>query len=153
MKTMMKTISIALFLVSIQGIVMAQSIESNTMFLQKCIDLTELQSYYKTDNRGNVDQLYIMQFPTTFSTDLKVSKSGRQAIFMSKEEISKNEVSSYFAFRTYEITGDKANATFNYFYDYDYKNAQFKMLIVNVDMTIQDSQCVVSNINLKGDTK
>ncbi len=153
MRNPIKIITVALFLVSIQGISMAQSLDDQTMVLQKCIDLPELQQYYPLDGAGNPDQIYVMQYSATFSSDLNISKSGKQVVFMSREDIIKNKVKAYFIFRSFEISGNLATANINYFYDFDNTTMQSKMVMANVEMNKVGSDWVVSIINLKGDTK
>ena len=87
MKILLKFITVAIFLVFLQEIGMAQSLDDQSKVLQKCIDQMEMQPYYPLDATGNPDQLYMMQYAVAFPVGINVSKSGKAVLFMSREEI------------------------------------------------------------------
>ncbi len=87
MKIHSKFITVIIFLILVQKIGVAQSLDDQSKVLQKCFDLTELQPYYPLDNAGNPDQIYVMQYAVTFPVGLNVSKWGNAVLFMSREEI------------------------------------------------------------------
>lgn len=153
MKILFKVIVMALFLVCIQEISLAQPIDDKSLVIQKCIDLTELQQYYPVDEAGSPSQIYVMEYPVAFSPELNVSKSGKQVLFMSREDVIANKVKAYFIFRSLDISGNLAKANINYFYDFDYTTQQSKIVMVNVEMNKVGSAWDVTTINLKGDTK
>lgn len=153
MKILFKVIVMALFLVYIQEIVVAQPLDDKSLVLQKCIDLAELQQYYPVDDAGSPSQIFVMEYPVAFSPDLNVSKSGKQVLFMSREDVIANKVKAYFIFRSLDISGNLAKANINYFYDFDYTTQQPKIVMVNVEMNKVGSAWDVTTINLKGDTK
>jgi hypothetical protein len=137
----------------IQKIGVAQSLDDQSTALQKCFDLTELQHYYPLDNAGNPDQIYVMQYAVAFPVGLNVSKSGKPILFKSREEIVQNKISSYFIFRSFDITGNVAKASFSYFYSFDYTTNQFKMVMVNIELNKVNLDWNVINIKIEGDTK
>lgn len=153
MKSLFKLLWMFLFFVFIQITGNAQSIDDQAKVLQKCIDLAELQQYYPLDDAGKPVQLHVMNYAVTFPTDLNVAKSGQQVLFMPREEILQQKITSYFIFRSFDITDNSAKAVFSYFYAFDYTNNQFKMLIVNIDLEKVNQDWSVINIKLGGDTK
>ena len=153
MKTSIKTFLMALFLVCIQEIALAQPIDDKSMVLQKCFDLPDLQQYYPVDEAGNPSQIYVMEYPLAFSPDLNVSKFDKQVIFMSREDIISNKVEAYFIFRIMDISERLAKVSINYFYDFDYATQQSKLVMVNLEMDKAGTAWELTNINVKGDTK
>ena len=153
MKILSKFITVTIFLVFIQEIGMAQSLDDQSKVLQKCIDQLELQRYYPLDAAGNPDQIYMMQYAVAFPVGLNVSKSGKAVLFMSRDEIILNKVKSYFIFRSFDITGNVAKASFSYFYSFDYTTNQFKMVIVNIELNKVNLDWSVINIKIEGDIK
>ncbi len=153
MKILSKFITVTIFLVFIQEIGMAQSLDDQSKVLQKCIDHLSMQPYYPLDATGNPDQIYIMQYAVAFPVGLNVSKAGKAVLFMSRDEILLNKVKSYFIFRSFDITGNVAKASFSYFYSFDYTTNQFKMVMVNIELNKVNLDWSVVNITIGGDTK
>lgn len=153
MRTLIRLISVVLLCVSIQHFGIAQTMDDQAKVLQKCIDLTEIQQYYPLDNAGNPAQLFVMNYAVTFPAGVNVAKAGQKLLFLSREEIMQQKISSYFIFRSFEVTDNSAKAVFSYFYTYDYTNSQFKMVMVNVEMGKVDQDWSVINIKIGGDTK
>ena len=153
MKILLKFITVTILLLFIQEIGMAQSLDDQSKVLQKCIDQLEMQTYYPLDATGNPDQLYMMQYAVAFPVGLNVSKAGKAVLFMSREEIMLNKVKSYFIFRSFDITGNVAKASFSYFYSYDYTTNQFKMVMVNIELNKTNLDWGVINFKIQGDIK
>jgi hypothetical protein len=72
---------------------------------------------------------------------------------MSRDEIQQQKITSYFIFRSFDLTNDSAKAVFSYFYSFDYISNQFKMLIVNIELAKVNQDWSVTNVKLGGDTK
>lgn len=87
MKILSKFITVIIFLILVQKIGVAQSLDDQSKVLQKCFDQTELQPYFPLDNAGNPDQVYVMQYAVSFPSGLNVSKAGKPVLFKSREEI------------------------------------------------------------------
>lgn len=153
MKILLKFFTVTIFLVFIQEIGMAQSLDDQSKALQKCFDQTQLQTYFPLDNVGNPDQVYVMQYAVSFPTGLNVSKAGKPVLFVSREEIIQNKIKSYFIFRSFDIAGNVAKASFSYFYSFDYTTNQFKMVMVNMELNKINLDWSVINIKIEGDIK
>jgi len=153
MKILLKFITVAIFLVFLQEIGMGQSTDDQSKVLQKCFDQTELQPYFPLDNAGNPDQVYVMQYAVSFPAGLNVSKAGKPVLFKSREEIIQNKITSYFIFRSFDVTANVAKASFSYFYSFDYTTNQFKMVMVNIELNKINLDWSVINIKIEGDIK
>ncbi len=153
MKILLKFITVAIFLVFLQEIGMAQSLDDQSKVLQKCVDLTELQPYFPLDNTGNPGQVYVMQYAVSFPVGMNVSKAGKPVLFSTRDEILQNKIASYFIFRSFDISGNVAKTSFSYFYSFDYATNQFKMVIVTLELNKVNLDWSVTNIKIGGDTK
>lgn len=149
MRNSMKFFAVILLFACFQEVSSAQQLNDQSLVIQKCIDLSELQQYYPLDNAGLPEQIYVMEYPVKFPADLSVSKSGKQIVFMSREDIIKNQIKAYFIFRSLDITGNLAKANINYFYDFDYSTKHSKMIMLNLELNKTDSTWEVTQINLK----
>ena len=153
MKILLKFITVAIFLVFLQEIGMAQSLDDQSKVLQKCFDLTELQPYFPLDNTGNPGQVYVMQYAVSFPVGMNVSKAGKPVLFASRDEILQGKIAYYFIFRSFDITGNVAKASFSYFYSFDYTTNQFKMVMVNIELNKTNLDWGVINFKIQGDIK
>jgi hypothetical protein len=153
MKILLKFITVAIFLVFLQEIGMAQPIDDQSKVLQKCFDQTELQPYFPLDNTGNPSQVYVMQYAVSFPVGMNVSKAGKPVLFSTREEILQNKIASYFIFRSFDISASVAKASFSYFYSFDYATSQFKMVMVTLELNKVNLDWNVINIKVEGDTK
>lgn len=93
-----------------------------SMVLQKCIDLPELQQYYPMDADGNFKPIYIMQHSINFPDNLNLDGFSKKIVFMTKDQIYKNNVDAFFQFEKFDILQNSANITFTYFYDLNIKS-------------------------------
>jgi len=109
-----------------------QNTDDMTVVLQKCIDLPELQQYYPLDENGKPDEMYINYWaPTLFSTDLVVSKNGKNIDFLPMSQMSAAIENAFFFFNIWEITPSYAMIVFEYTYDF---KTQPKVLEVKLTM-------------------
>lgn len=131
----------------------AQTLIDQEQVLQKCVDIPALQKYYSLDNVGNPNQLHVINYLVSFPANMDVSHAGHQLVFLTREEISANKIEDYFIFRQFEITGGKATVNLNFFYDYNYSNNQFKILMVSIELDKVGSEWSIITSDMKGDIK
>jgi len=117
MKTLFKIITVAIFLVFIQEISVAQPQDDQSMVIQKCIDLTELQQYYPQNADNSYKQLRILNFPVSFPENLKVSKFGQSVLFQTRAEILADNPDAFMAFNTFSIIENTASVVFEISYN------------------------------------
>jgi hypothetical protein len=94
----------------------AQSPSDQTLVLQHCLDLQQLQSYYPKDAFGNIRQLVILEHGVAFSRDLNVSKNGLAPAFLEKKDMVGGQADAYFLFNQVSIGEQKAHVVFAYYF-------------------------------------
>lgn len=149
MENLVKRLIIYSLLFFLPGIAMAQSSTDAADVLQKCIDLPELQQYYPLDAAGTPLQIYVMQYPVSFESDLELSKFGKSVLFMDRTEIVENEIQAHFMFRSFDLTQNTAQVNLNYFYNYNYSTKQFNMVSSIIELHKTDTLWSVSDIKFK----
>jgi len=117
MKNLFKIISIVLFLVCIQEISVAQVLDDQSLVVQKCIDLPELQQYYPQNMDNSYKQLRILNFPVSFPENLNVSKFGQSVLLKTRAEILTDNPDAFIAFSTFSITETTASVVFEISYN------------------------------------
>jgi len=130
----------------------AQMTEERAKIVQVCLDLPELQQYYPMDIQSNIKQVYIMQYPVTFSADLSLSGSDKEIFFMTMSEIKENKVEAYFMFRNIETTHNSSKVICHYFYDFNYDNNKSKYVAITIILQKADLEWSVVNTDVKGDS-
>ena len=118
--------------------------------LQKILELPDLQQYYPKNGDGSLKQICIMQYTTAFSAEVTAALDASKVVFRSREAITANQTEAYFIFRSMTLEAGSANASFTYFYNFDYTSNQSKMLTVNIDLQKSGTTWSVTNVNLGG---
>jgi hypothetical protein len=128
-----------------------QAVVDKAAVLQKILDLPEMLEYYPKNNDGSMKQLCIMQYPTTFTSDVTSALDVSKMEFRSSEAIKASMIPAYFAFRVFEVETNTATATVNYFYNYNWENGEFKVLTINIDLQKSGSEWSVLAHVIGGD--
>jgi hypothetical protein len=124
---------------------MAQTNSVDAILLQKCLDLPELQEFYPLEPSGELAQIYILQHGVSFPIDIGVKKNERLIKFLTKEDVSRLGVDSYFIFRTFEVLDEnKARVEFTYYKSVaDNSNVAFEL-----DFIREDNEWSVVNLQI-----
>lgn len=131
----------------------AQISNDQAKVIQKCIDLPELQQYYPHETDGTMKQIYIVQYPVSFSSDLALTKAGKKILFIKSPDQFETPVESYFRYRSINIDQNSASVVLNYYFNYNPSTKQYQNL--TIDMTLQKTNMEwdISKFNLKGDIR
>ena len=123
-----------------------QSATDQAVVLQKCLDLPELQQYYPVAAGGIHQQVYIMQYPYVFPAGIQVSKFGKVVQIVDRSTVVDKQAVAYFLFQTFSIKGNKANVTFDFYYNYNTNKTFLNSTVVlnkNGDTwTVSDSKLI-----------
>lgn len=84
--------------------------------VQKCVDLSGIQSFYPVDGSGNVLQVNVVSYPFEFPTGMSVSKAGSAVNFISNASFSATPVDNYFMFRRIQHTDNTVTLSGHYYY-------------------------------------
>jgi N12 class adenine-specific DNA methylase len=153
MITTIKTIFLLIGLTLTPLIVRAQSQADTLLLFEKCIGLEDMQQYYPVDASGAYGSVNIMQYPVHFNLEDGSTHAGKEIRVYERTGIADSKVKSYFSFRSVEINQNTARVNMSYFYDYDYTNKNFKVLLVNVNFIRAAGEWNIASITIKGDVK
>ena len=107
-----------------------QNRDDQTAILQQCIDHSEIQKCYPTDDEGKPKQLTIYYWhPLLFPLDLGVTKGGKSIQYLVMSEKSEINETSVF-FKKFMVTNDTATANFEFSYK---KDNRTKTMQLNLD--------------------
>lgn len=124
--------------------------QDQAQMLEQIIDLPDLQQHYPLNAQGNQKQVHIMQFPVSFSSDISLSNSDREVVFMERSEIESKKVDAYFMIRSISEVQGTTKVVGHYFYNYNYdtKKGNYDAITVNFQKTGSEMKMV--NANVKG---
>lgn len=114
MKKLYLLVAALMFFVLFQKTSSAQSFDEQSLILQTCIDLAEIQQYYPKNEDNSFKQLYILNFPVVFSVSLSVSKSNLPVLFSSREEIRNENPDAFLSFSHFDVTEESASIEFQF---------------------------------------
>jgi hypothetical protein len=115
--------------------------------LEKCLNILDLQQHLAKNTDGSFLPIHIMQYPITFSNDLNLSKFDEPVIFQSRQEISSNNVKSFFIFKVLSIDGDTAQVEFDY-----YNNTIESQLVeikASLNKSVSEWEIISATLNIK----
>jgi hypothetical protein len=115
--------------------------------LQKCIDLPDIQQYLAKNSDGSFIPIHIMQYPIAFSNNLNLSKFEESVIFQSRQEISSNNVKSFFIFKVLSIDVDTAQVEFDYYNNT--KESQIVEITASLQKSVSEWEIVDLTLNQK----
>jgi hypothetical protein len=115
--------------------------------LEKCLNILDLQQHLAKNTDGSFLPMHIMQYPITFSNNLNLSKFDEPIVFQSRQEISSNNVKSFFIFKVLSIVGDTAQVEF------DYYNNTIESQLVEIKASLNKSVSEWEVINATLNTK
>ncbi|KGL61660.1 MULTISPECIES: hypothetical protein [unclassified Polaribacter] len=120
---------------------------SKTEILEKCLDILDLQQHLAKNTDGSFLPIHIMQYPITFSNNLNLSKFDEAIVFQSRQEISSNNVKSFFIFKVLTIDGDTAQVEFDYYNNT--KEPQLVEIKTSLNKSVSEWEIVNSTLNKK----
>lgn len=125
--------------------IMSQTRSNHALLLQSCIELTEMQEFYPLAFNGELAQIYILQHGVSFPIDIGVKKNERLIKYLTKEDVSRLGVDSYFVFRTFDVLDEnKARVEFTYYKSVaDNSNIAFEL-----DFIKEDNEWSVVNLKI-----
>lgn len=95
--------------------IMTQTKSDQALLLQKCIGLTEMQEFYPLASNGELAQIYVLQHGVSFPVNIGVKKNEQLIKFLTKEDVARLGLDSYFVFRTFDVLAEnKARVEFTY---------------------------------------
>ena len=97
-------------------IAQAQTTEISQI-VQICVDLSELQPHLPANSDGTMKPVYIMQRDVALSADIPVKKFGQPLVILSRDQIVKQAVDSFFMFNKMDIQQDRATVNFGFVYN------------------------------------
>lgn len=95
-----------------------QTVADQAAVLQKIIDLPGLQQYFPMGADQSFREVYVVQNPTAFDANLQLSKFGKSVQFVDAKVVETLPV-GWFEFESFSISGNVANATFDFHYFYN----------------------------------
>ncbi len=95
---------------------LAQSPDDQSLILQQCFDLPQLQGYFPKDAAGNIRQLVILDHGVVLNQPLQATKNGISPVVLSKQGIAGGQADAYFLFNDLSVRQDKAHVAFAYYY-------------------------------------
>lgn len=93
-----------------------QTSSEQSLVLQQCFDLPQLQSYYPKDASGHIRQLVIMNHGVAFDVNLSATKDGMAPMILGKNDMVGGQADAYFLFNELTIGQSKARVVFAYYY-------------------------------------
>lgn len=143
----MKKIILILFLsYGLMNILQSQTTDEQSIVLQKCIDLSEMQQYYPTSADENLKKIYIMQYPVIFSSSITVFKFDKKIEFKTRPEIYALNATCFYLFKTFKINNNTANISFSFYYDYITSK---KMIEGNVELEKVENSWIVKETKIE----
>jgi hypothetical protein len=115
--------------------------------LKKCLDILDLQQHLAKNTDGSFLPIHIMQYPITFSNNLNLSKFDEPIVFQSRQEISSNNVKSFFIFKALSIDGDTAQVELDY-----YNNtieSQLVQIKASLNKSVSEWEIINATLNIK----
>ena len=89
-----------------------QTREDQKIILQKCIDLPDLQNFYKGD------QLFVVANENQFNEVLDVSWNNKPVVFVKMAKIEEQGISSFFLINTFQVSGSEGIVAGKYVFNY-----------------------------------
>jgi hypothetical protein len=115
--------------------------------LEKCLNILDLQQHLAKNIDGSFLPIHIMQYPVTFSNNLTLSKFDEPIVFQSRQEISSNNVKSFFIFKIISIDGDTAQVEFDYFNNT--KEPQLVETKASLNKSVSEWEIINATLNIK----
>jgi len=136
---------LGLFLIFSNQLV-AQSRNDQALILQKCFDLSELQSYLIKDSDGTIQQLCVKYLhPVLFPLNLGITKGGKDIIYKELSTYEVKEGDPFVFFKKFQITGEVAKVDFEYHF---VTNNSSNLLKVHLDFMKIGNDWEISNKSL-----
>jgi hypothetical protein len=144
----MKKSLLVILLIGWAGInLCAQSIKEKSSVLQKCLDISEMNTYYPGDNiESSKKIIYIMQYPIAFEDGVVANKFEHSVLFKTRPEIYSAKAEYFFLFKNFDINDKSANISFIFYYDY---SANKKMVEGNVVLEKIDGEWIIVSKNIE----
>ena len=126
----------------------AQSKTDQAAVLQQCLDLADLQQYYPPSPVMNTrEQVYVVQNASAFPAGLQLTKFDKPVKFIERASEVVNQSVACFVFHTFNITGNTANVTFDFYYTYVRTKAVFNCTVA---LTRTGAAWTVSETKMSG---
>lgn len=91
----------------------AQEPADVTAILQKCINLPDVQEHMISN-----DQIYVLQHGVSFPSNTKVvAQSGKNVLFINKDQLRNESISSYLLFWEFKVESASASIDFTLNYN------------------------------------
>lgn len=97
--------------------IFGQQANDKGKIVQKCIDLEDLQKFYPRSATGEYEPVYILLHGVSFESDMKLSKFGKEPVYVNKEELTEKGIVTFFLFHTVDISKNAAHVCFAFYYD------------------------------------
>lgn len=149
MKNLTKILMFAslMILISLKGY--GQTDPEKEAVLQKCLTLEALKQYMPLNSDGTLKQIFIVQYPVSFTIEQDILVDGSKIIFVIPSELKENRIETYIAFRGLKIEGNTASANLNLFYEYNYDSLQFKIKMISIELKKINGIWNITNSTIK----
>lgn len=107
-----KTLLLFLLLFFTVEILPAQTVNDESAVLKLCVDLPELQSFYKSEH------LYVMYHGITFMSQVEVFHNGNKVNFYDKQGINSLGIKDFFLFWQFYLNDNTAKVIGQYVMNY-----------------------------------